>query len=287
MPDRRVGVIGGSGLYEMEGLSDIKKEEIKTPFGSPSDRYITGRLDSVDMVFLPRHGIGHRILPGEINYRANIYGMKVLGVTHIISVSAVGSMKENIAPGHIVIPNQFVDLTKTRISTFAGNGFVAHVSMADPICPILSQNLYEAGLAVGAAMHKGGTYLCMEGPQFSSRAESYLYRDWGVDIIGMTNATEAKLAREAEICYATVALSTDYDCWHVSEEDVTADAIIKIIQQNTSTAKELIKKVVSKISPKRDCGCGSAMQNAIITNPNIIPEETKKALAPIIGKYLQ
>ncbi len=239
------------------------------------------------MVFLPRHGIGHRILPGEINYRANIYGMKVLGVTHIISVSAVGSMKENIAPGHIVIPDQFIDLTKTRISTFTGNGFVAHVSLADPICPQLSGNLHEAGLAVGATIHKGGTYLCMEGPQFSSRAESHLYRDWGVDIIGMTNATEAKLAREAEICYATVALSTDYDCWHVSEEDVTADAIIKIIQQNTSTAKELIKRVVSKISAKRDCGCGSAMQNAIVTNPNIIPEETKKALTPIIGKYLQ
>ncbi|MBU2591674.1 MAG: S-methyl-5'-thioadenosine phosphorylase [Nitrospinota bacterium] len=287
MPDMRIGIIGGSGLYEMEGLSDIKKEEIKTPFGSPSDKYITGKLNGADMVFLPRHGIGHRLLPGEINYRANIYGMKVLGVTHIISVSAVGSMKENIAPGHIVIPNQFIDLTKNRISTFTGNGFVAHVSLADPICPQLSSNLYEAGLAVGATMHKGGTYLCMEGPQFSSRAESHLYRDWGIDIIGMTNATEAKLAREAEICYATVALSTDYDCWHVSEEDVTADAIIKIIQKNTSTAKELIRKVVSNITPKRDCGCSSAMQNAIVTNPSVIPEETKKALKPIIDKYIQ
>ncbi len=281
-----IGVIGGSGLYEMEGLTNIKEVKVDTPFGDPSDAYITGNLEGVDMVFLPRHGRGHRFLPTEVNYRANIYGMKKLGVERILSVSAVGSMKEDIEPGHMVVPDQFYDLTKHRKSTFFGDGVVAHVGFADPVCHDLFEILADAGKSVGATVHKGGTYLCMEGPQFSSRGESRIYRKWGVDVIGMTNATEAKLAREAEICYATLALSTDYDCWHETEEDVTVEAVIAIIHKNVETAKKIIKTAVARVAKERTCHCKSALNNCIMTRPELIPEKTKQDLELIIGKYI-
>ncbi|MDX2480026.1 MAG: S-methyl-5'-thioadenosine phosphorylase, partial [Desulfuromusa sp.] len=232
-----IGVIGGSGLYEMEGLTDVREVTLETPFGAPSDAYMTGVLDDAQMVFLPRHGRGHRLLPSEVNYRANIYGMKTLGVEHIISVSAVGSMKEEIIPGHIVVPDQFFDRTQgIRASTFFGNGVVGHVQFADPVCADLSAILVESARKVGATVHQGGTYVCIEGPNFSTRAESKIYRSWGVDIIGMTNLPESRLAREAEICYGTVALATDYDCWHEGHDDVSVEAVIAIIQQNVMTA---------------------------------------------------
>ena len=282
-----IGVIGGSGLYEMEGLTGVREVRVDTPFGEPSDAYITGNLGGVEMVFLPRHGRGHRYLPTEVNYRANIYGMKKLGVERIISVSAVGSMREDIEPGHIVVPSQFYDHTKHRKSTFFGNGVVAHVGFADPVCHGLSDILVNAGEKTGARMHRGVTYICMEGPQFSTRAESNIYRGWGVDVIGMTNATEAKLAREAEICYATIALSTDYDCWHETEEDVTVEAVIAILMKNVDTAKKIIKEAVPKIPAKRECHCKEALKNAIMTRAELIPEKTKKDLELIIGKYIK
>lgn len=282
-----IGVIGGSGLYEMEGLTGVREVKIHTPFGEPSDAFITGSLGGIEMGFLPRHGRGHRFLPTEVNYRANIYGMKKLGVDRIISVSAVGSMKEEIEPGHIVIPDQFYDLTKHRKSTFFGEGVVAHVGFADPVCHDLSKTLADAGEKAGATVHKGGTYICMEGPQFSTRAESRIYRKWGVDVIGMTNATEAKLAREAEICYATLALSTDYDCWHETEEDVTVEAVIAVLMKNVETAKKIIKEAVSMMPAKRGCRCSEALKNAIMTKAELIPEKTKKDLELIIGKYIK
>lgn len=282
-----IGVIGGSGLYEMEGLTGVREVRVDTPFGEPSDAYITGNLGGVEMAFLPRHGRGHRYLPTEVNYRANIYGMKKLGVERVISVSAVGSMREDIEPGHIVVPSQFYDHTKHRKSTFFGNGVVAHVGFADPVCHGLSDILVNAGEKTGARMHRGGTYICMEGPQFSTRAESNIYRGWGVDVIGMTNATEAKLAREAEICYATLALSTDYDCWHETEEDVTVEAVIAVLMKNVETAKKIIKEAVPKIPAKRECHCKEALKNAIMTKAELIPEKTKKDLDLIIGKYIK
>jgi len=287
MSEKVIGVIGGSGLYELDGLTDVHKITISTPFGDPSDDFITGALDGVRMVFLPRHGKGHRLLPSEINFRANIYGMKKLGVTHLISVSAVGSMKEEIVPGHIVIPDQFIDRTNAnRINTFFGNGIVAHVQFADPVCPKLSANLYEAAYTVGATVHRGGTYICMEGPAFSTRAESMMYRSFGVSVIGMTNIPEAKLAREAEICYGVIALATDYDCWHESHEDVSIDAVLEIIKKNVTMAKAIIKNSVSRIDKERHCGCSSAMQYAVITDRAVIPEEVKENLQVVIGKYL-
>lgn len=282
-----IGVIGGSGLYEMEGLTGVREVTLHTPFGEPSDAYITGSLGGIEMVFLPRHGRGHRFLPTEVNYRANIYGMKKLGVDRIISVSAVGSMKEEIEPGHIVIPDQFYDLTKHRKSTFFGDGVVAHVGFADPICHDLFETLAGAGKKAGATVHKGGTYICMEGPQFSTRAESRIYRKWGVDVIGMTNATEAKLAREAEICYATLALSTDYDCWHETEEDVTVEAVIAVLMKNVETAKKIIKEAVTMMPAKIGCRCSEALKNAIMTKAELIPEKTKKDMDLIIGKYIK
>lgn len=283
-----VGVIGGSGLYEIEGLTDVKEKMIETPFGSPSDAYITGTLEGVKMVFLPRHGRGHRLLPSEVNYRANIYGMKSLGVDRIISVSAVGSMKEEIVPGHIVIPDQFFDRTQgKRASTFFGNGVVGHVQFADPICPGMAQRVHEAAQIVGATVHKGGTYVCIEGPNFSTRAESNIYRSWGVDIIGMTNIPEARLAREAEICYTTVALATDYDCWHDGHDDVSVEAVIAVIQQNVAKAREIIKETVKGISAGHKtagCSCGEALKYAVMTDPTLIPEETRNALELLIGK---
>jgi len=282
-----IGVIGGSGLYAMEGLTQIKTVKMITPFGRPSDDYLVGTLHGKRVAFLPRHGRGHRILPSDINYRANIYGMKKLGVERIISVSAVGSMKEEIKPGDIVIPDQFYDHTKHRRSTFFGNGVVAHVGMADPVCTYLGRILSEAGVTVGATVHRGGTYLCMKGPQFSTRAESLTYRSWNVDVIGMTNATEAKLAREAEICYSTIALATDYDCWHHSEEAVTVEAVLAVMKHNVETSKALIREAVRMLSGSLTCGCGESLRNTIMTPEKLMPAKTKKDLAPIIGKYLK
>ncbi len=281
-----IGVIGGSGLYEMEGLEQIERVAIETPFGSPSDEYVTGMLEGTKMVFLPRHGRGHRFLPSEVNYRANIFGMKQLGVEKIISVSAVGSLKEEIHPGHIVIPDQFIDRTRGfRKDTFFGNGIVAHVAFADPVCPDLLERLHKAALAAGATTHKGATYICMEGPAFSTRAESFMYRGLGGDIIGMTNLTEAKLAREAEICYGTIALSTDYDCWHETHDDVTIDAILEIIHNNVEMAKNIIRHFVTGPSAA-GCGCSETLKYAIITDRSRIPAETVRALGPIVSKYL-
>ncbi len=282
-----IGVIGGSGLYEMEGLTNVRTTRVATPFGKPSDEYIIGTLHGRQVAFLPRHGRGHRIMPTDINYRANIYGMKNLGVERIISVSAVGSMKEEIKPGDIVIPDQFYDHTKHRRSTFFGNGVVAHVGMAEPVCAGLSSILIDAGVTVGATVHRGGTYLCMEGPQFSTRAESMTYRTWNVDVIGMTNATEAKLAREAEICYSTIALATDYDCWHHSEEAVTVEAVLEVMKHNIETSKSMIRQAVRMLSGERACGCGDSLRNTIMTPVKLIPAKVKKELAPIIGKYLK
>lgn len=287
MSQHVVGVIGGSGLYEIEGLTDVREEHIATPFGEPSDAYVTGVLDGVKMVFLPRHGRGHRFLPSEVNYRANIYGMKKLGVQRIISVSAVGSMKEEIVPGHIVIPDQFFDRTQgKRASTFFGSGVTGHVQFADPICKDLSDVLYEAAKSVGAGVHKGGTYICIEGPNFSTRAESLIYRSWGVDIIGMTNVPEARLAREAEICYSTLALATDYDCWHEEHDDVSIEAIIAIIKQNVATARNIIKAAVAGLSGAPQCSCTEALKFAIMTQKDLIPEQTRENLQVIMGKYL-
>ncbi|MBI3756171.1 MAG: S-methyl-5'-thioadenosine phosphorylase [Deltaproteobacteria bacterium] len=285
MSELVVGVIGGSGLYEMEGLKNVKEVKVKTPFGNPSDAYIVGRLGDVKMVFLPRHGRGHRILPSELNYRANIYGMKKLGVEWIISVSAVGSMREDIQPGHIVVVDQFFDRTKGRPCTFFGSGIVGHVEFAEPVCPHLSSILYEAGKAVGATIHKGGTYICIEGPQFSTRAESKIYRKWGVDVIGMTNIPEAKLAREAEMCYATLALSTDYDCWHETEESVTVEMILDTLKKNVATAKAIIKEAVPRIMSGRGCKCATAIKYAVVTDRTMIPAKVKKDLRIILGKY--
>jgi 5'-methylthioadenosine phosphorylase len=282
-----IGVIGGSGLYEMEGLTKITSIKMTTPFGKPSDEYIVGTLHGKRVAFLPRHGRGHRILPTDINYRANIYGMKKLGVERIISVSAVGSMKEEIKPGDIVLPDQFYDHTKHRRSTFFGNGAVAHVSMAEPICGCLSAVLAEAGAAAGAVLHRGGAYLCMEGPQFSSRGESLVYRTWNVDVIGMTNATEAKLAREAEMCYSTIALATDYDCWHQSEEAVTVEAVLAVMKKNIETSKAMIREAVRMLPDTSACACNDALRNAIMTPAKLIPAKTKKDLALIIGKYVK
>ena len=283
----KIGVIGGSGLYDMETLQDVSSVKLDTPFGSPSDDYIVGTLSGARVAFLPRHGRGHRLSPSELNFRANIYGFKALGVEHIISVSAVGSLKEHIHPQNVVIPDQFFDRTRGRISTFFGDGLVAHVSFADPVCPSLSDLLYHAAVEQGATVHKGGTYLCMEGPAFSTRAESHVYRKWGMDIIGMTNLQEAKLAREAEICYATMAMVTDYDCWHEEEEDVTVEAIIENLNKNAALAKRVIQTVVPRISAERACVCANALQYALLTNPSVIPAETRAKLDLLVKKYLK
>jgi len=286
MAERLIGVIGGSGLYEMEGLEGIREEAVRTPFGDPSDRYTLGRLQGRPVAFLARHGRGHRLMPSELNFRANIYGFKVLGAEWILSASAVGSLKEEIKPLDIVIPDQFFDRTKARPSTFFGNGLVAHVSVADPTCQALGEILYRAGGQVGATMHRGGTYVCIEGPQFSTRAESRIYRSWGVDVIGMTNLQEAKLAREAEICYATMALVTDYDVWHATEADVTVEAVVKILLKNVETAKAIIRAAVAMIPEARTCPCAHALKDAIITARHAIPAQVKRDLAPLVAKYL-
>jgi 5'-methylthioadenosine phosphorylase len=270
----------------MEGLEDVQTISLKTPFGDPSDAFIVGRLEGMKVTFLPRHGKGHRIQPSSLNFRANIYGMKMLGVQWIIGVSAVGSMKESIHPGDMVIPNQFIDQTKGRPSTFFSDGIVGHISFADPVCPVLGQILFEAGKEVGARVHKDGTYICIEGPQFSTRAESSLYRTWGVDIIGMTNLPEAKLAREAEICYSTIAFATDYDCWHEAAGDVSIGDVLRILAQSTKIAKSAIRHAIQHLPEKRECLCAHALKYALITGKKFVPEKTKKNLEPIIGKYL-
>lgn len=283
----KIGIIGGSGLYSMEGLEDVQEITVDTPFGSPSDAYIKGILEGKEVIFLARHGRGHRILPSELNFKANIYGLKKLGVTRIISVSAVGSMREELRPLDVVIPDQFFDRTKDRPCTFFGEGVVGHISVADPICSDLADLLYKCGQEIGCRIHKGGTYICIEGPQFSTRAESKIYRQWGVDVIGMTNLTEAKLAREAEMCYTTVALVTDYDVWHEGEDDVSADAIIANLQKNVITAQELIKSTIRQISEATGCGCQESLKYAIVTAPELIPSKTKEKLEVIMGQYLK
>ena len=271
MPEGRIGVIGGSGLYELEGLADVRWEEVRTPFGDPSDAYCIGRLGAREIVFLPRHGRKHRLLPSELNYRANVYGLKALGVEWVISMSAVGSMREGIAPLDLVVVDQFYDHTRRRVSSFFGEGIGAHVGMADPVCPDLAAHLYRAAVATGARVHPRGTYICIEGPQFSSKAESEVYRVWGVDVIGMTNMPEAKLAREAELCYATVALVTDYDVWHESEAAVSVEAVIGNLMKNVATAKEVIRRVVPEIASPRTCPCPHLLKNAIITPADAFP----------------
>jgi 5'-methylthioadenosine phosphorylase len=281
-----VGVFGGSGLYEMEDLEDVREVKLSTPFGEPSDAFVTGVLRGVPMVFLPRHGRGHRIGPTEINFRANVWGMKRLGVTRILSVSAVGSMREDIAPGHFVVVDQFFDRTRHRVDTFFEDGVVAHVLFADPVCTSLREVLVGSTREVGVVVHDGGTYMNMEGPQFSTRAESRIYRSWGVDVIGMTNLQEARLAREAELCYATVAMSTDYDCWHDGHDDVTVEAILEVMRKNVGNAKDLIRAAVPALGGGRDCACGSALQHAIMTARDRIGPEARDRLGLLIDKYL-
>jgi 5'-methylthioadenosine phosphorylase len=281
-----LGVIGGSGLYHMQGIEGGEWVSVNTPFGAPSDAYFIGELEGVRVVFLPRHGRGHRILPSELNFRANIYGMKKLGVEHLIAVSAVGSLKKEIAPGHLVVPDQFIDRTRGRISTFFGRGIVAHVSFADPVCRELTSRLVAVGRERGAIVHEGGTYVCMEGPQFSTRAESFLYRSWGADIIGMTNLQEAKLAREAEICFATLALATDYDCWNTESSDVVIADVLAILNKNGAVAQDIIRGAVKRLPAERACPCAQALAQAIITDRTQIPAAIRQELGIIIGKYL-
>jgi 5'-methylthioadenosine phosphorylase len=284
---QRIGIIGGTGLYDIEGLTDIQRVSIDTPFGTPSDEFVIGKFADKEIVFLARHGKGHRILPTELNYRANIYGMKKLGVERIISISAVGSLREKIRPLDILLPDQFVDRTnQARATTFFGQGIVAHISFADPTCPDLTKTIYLAARDLKIKVHPRGVYLNMEGPAFSSRAESFLYRSWGMDVIGMTNLPEARLCREAEICFATIALVTDYDCWHHKSEEVNVEVIIRNLNKNVETVKRLLKAVIPAISSSRNCLCLKALENAIVTDPKLVPEETKKKLDVIIGKYI-
>jgi 5'-methylthioadenosine phosphorylase len=281
-----IGIVGGSGLYDMSELTERSEQVVDTPFGAASAPYIVGTLRGKRVAFLARHGKGHVLLPSEINYRANIYGFKVLGVERILSASAVGSLKEEYKPLDILVPDQFFDRTKGRISTFFGRGLVAHVGFAHPFCGALSAIAAESVQRIGATVHRGGTYVNMEGPQFSTLSESRLYRSWGMDVIGMTNLQEAKLAREAEICYSTLALVTDYDCWHPDHDSVTVDLIVANLLQNATTAQRAIAEAVGRISGPRTCACKDALATAIITRPENVPEQTKKELAPIVGKYM-
>ena len=282
----QTGIIGGSGLYDMAELTDREERRIETPFGDPSAPYVVGTLRGRRVAFLARHGIGHRLTPSELNFRANIFGFKTLGVEYILSASAVGSLKEEYKPMDLVIPDQFFDRTKGRISTFFGDGLVAHVGFAHPFCTPLSAIAHESAQKAGATVHKGGTYVCMEGPQFSTLAESKLYRAWGMDIIGMTNLQEAKLAREAEICYTTIALVTDYDCWHPAHDEVTVEMIIANLVQNARTAQQVIANAVERLPFERTCECATALRYALITRPDAVPAQTKARLAPLVGRYL-
>ena len=283
----QIGIIGGSGLYQMAGLAHVQEVNVDTPFGRPSDSYITGILEGKRVAFLARHGRGHTILPSDLNFRANIYAMKKLGVERIISASAVGSLKEEHKPLDIVLPDQFFDRTRGRISTFFGEGLVVHISFSHPVCPHLSGKLMDAGKTLGVTVKQGGTYLCIEGPAFSTVAESNLYRNWNMDVIGMTNLQEAKLAREAEICYATMALVTDYDCWHPDHDAVTVDQVIAVLNQNSENAQRLIRETVRQIDSQRPCKCGSALKSAILTDRSKIPAVTREKLKLLIEKYVQ
>jgi 5'-methylthioadenosine phosphorylase len=283
---KTVGIIGGSGLYEMTGLENVERVRVATPFGDPSDEYVLGTLAGTRLVFLPRHGRGHRLLPSELNFRANIFGMKKLGAEWLIGIASVGSLREEIAPGHLVVPDQFIDRTYHRPSTFFGHGIVAHIAFADPVCPVLGAILIEAGRRIGATVHPKGTYVCMEGPQFSTRAESLLYRQWGADVIGMTNLQEAKLAREAEICFATLALATDYDCWHKTAADVVIGDVLRVLNENVATAQRLIAEAVPALHGPRTCACATALEHAIITDRARIPDALKHDLRILIGKYV-
>ncbi|MCS6807154.1 MAG: S-methyl-5'-thioadenosine phosphorylase [Acidobacteriota bacterium] len=289
MAQADIGVIGGSGFYQMEGLTDIEEVSIDTPFGAPSDQFLIGTLEGQRVAFLARHGRGHLLLPTELPFRANIYAMKLLGVRRIISASAVGSLQERYAPTDIVIPDQFFDRTRQRVSTFFGHGLVAHITFADPVCPVLGDVLQAAASEInGLKVHRGGTYLCMEGPAFSTKAESHVYRSWGMDVIGMTNLQEAKLAREAEICYSTMALVTDYDCWHPEHDSVTVEMVINYLNQNTANAQQLIRNAVRRLNdPQPPCKCQSSLKHAILTQRDKIPRETIEKLWAIVGKYFQ
>jgi 5'-methylthioadenosine phosphorylase len=282
-----IGIIGGSGLYSMPGLTKIKAVRLRTPFGQPSDSYVLGTLEGRKVAFLARHGRGHRILPTELNFRANIYGFKQLGVERIVSVSAVGSLKEEHKPMEFVIPDQFFDRTRHRIDTFFGNGIVAHISFADPICPELARVLEAACKKAGVVGKRGGTYLCMEGPQFSTKAESNVYRSWGMDVIGMTNLQEAKLAREAEICYSTAAMVTDYDCWHPGHDSVTVDQVVSVLMKNAENACTMVRETVAAMPKTRTCKCGSALAHAIQTDRKAIPAAARKRLGLLLDKYLK
>jgi len=287
LPQAEIGIIGGSGLYSMPGLTAVHEERVSTPFGDPSDAFVLGDLEGRKVAFLARHGRGHRLLPSELNFRANLYAFKKLGVTRILSMSAVGSLKEEHKPGDFVIPDQFIDRTFLRISTFFGDGIVAHVAFGDPACTTVAETFTAACKSEAISVKSGGTYVCMEGPQFSTRAESNLYRSWGADVIGMTNLQEAKLAREAEICYATAAMVTDYDCWHPGHDEVTVEQIVAVLNQNASNACRVIKAAVAAMPAERKCGCASAMQYAILTAPDAIPAATRDKLDLLIGKYLK
>ncbi len=280
-----IGVIGGSGLYELPGMTGVRWRRVRTPFGEPSDAFCTGTFAGRPVIFLPRHGRDHRLTPSELNFRANIWGLKSLGADRVISVSAVGSMRETLHPLDLVIPDQFFDATKRRVSSFFGDGIVGHVGMAEPVCGHLADALEKAALGAGATVHRGGTYICIEGPQFSTKAESRIYRSWGVDVIGMTNMPEAKLAREAELCYATLALVTDYDVWHETHEAVTVEAVIQNLLKNVATAKEVLARVIPAIAGPRSCPCPTLLKDAVITSPAAFPPATRRRLDLMIGKY--
>ena len=283
---KAIGVIGGSGLYRMAELRDRREERVPTPFGDPSDAYVLGTLEGHDIAFLARHGRGHRLLPSEINFRANIYGFKTLGVERIVSISAVGSLREEIHPLDVVVPDQFIDWTRHRPSTFFGSGLVAHVSLADPVCPDLAEALVETARTCGARVRAGGVYVCIEGPQFSTRAESHLFRSLKADVIGMTNAQEVKLSREAEICYATLAMVTDYDCWRPEETAVTVEEIVARLNDNAGTAQAILAGVVGRLPDARPCPCAHALRNALLTERSLIPPGTRERLALLVGRYL-
>jgi 5'-methylthioadenosine phosphorylase len=282
-----IGIIGGTGLYQMEGLTDVREVPVSTPFGPPSDSLMVGALEGRRVAFLPRHGRGHRILPHELNFRANVFAMKRLGVEWILSVSAVGSLKERYAPLDVLVPDQFIDRTTQRPSTFFGRGLAAHVAFAHPFCRNLSRVMADACAEAGARHHVGGTYVCMEGPAFSTLAESELYRSWGADVIGMTNLQEAKLAREAEICYSTLAMVTDYDCWHPDHDHVTAEQILGVLGKNAETARAVLRSAVRRLPIPRGCECATALKYALVTSPDLVPDALKRELEPIIGRYME
>jgi 5'-methylthioadenosine phosphorylase len=287
MPTARIGVIGGTGLYDIEGLTDVSEVRPETPFGKPSDAILVGKLGGLGIAFLPRHGKGHRINPTEVPYRANTYALKALGVEFIISSNSCGSFKAALKPGHLLVPDQIIDRTRQRVNTFFGEGVVAHIQFADPFCPVLSDIVYKAAKEAGATVHKGGTFIAMEGPAFSTRAESRLYKAWGADVLGMTVLPEAKLAREAEICYASIACITDYDSWHETNETVTIEAILTTMRNNIDLAKKTIKLAAGRVPKKRDCACATALGPALVTDPAAIPPATRQKLDLLIGKYIK